>query len=77
MRKKTREPRGGRSLPYLLIAFEHIFAHLFPHREWPSQLTPTISGEAAARALEVLLPPRRQVGPQQQHFPWLSPLICT
>lgn len=75
MRKKTREPR--RSLPYLSIAFEHILAHLFPHREWPLQLTPTISGAAAAWVLEVLLRPGRQVGRQQQHFLWLQPALLS
>lgn len=32
----------------LLIVCEHTLAHPFPHKEWPLQLTPTISGETTA-----------------------------
>lgn len=71
--KEDREPRRRMSLFLFidlvfvpLIVCEHILAHPLPQREWPLQLTPTISGETAAWVLEELLQPQSQVGLQQQ-----------
>lgn len=91
-RKRDERGRGGRArrrgasfflVIYLFIFarcrlfFEHIWAHLFPHRESPVQLTQTISCETKASAVGVLLLLSSQVESQQPHFLSFPPPLCS
>lgn len=59
----------------LLIVCEHILAHPLPHKEWPLQLTPTISGDGEVAAASE--PGGTATTTLSLAIAALSPLICT
>lgn len=59
----------------LWIVFEHIWAHLFSHRESPVQLTWTISRETKASVEGGGVQLYGQVETQQPHFLLISPSL--
>lgn len=81
--RKNKEERNNSFLVFFLLAvivFEHIWAHLFPHRKSPVQLTWTISRETKASVEGGGFLLYGQVERQQPHFllisSHLSSLTC-